>query len=109
MQLPKTNNPHSTSMYAASLGRFRKVMDSHQAREPNPDLDHNPDVDHQPPPSDVPPDIDKGRPIRIPPDQPGLPEENQPDPPPEGDPPSNEPTRLFNSTIWTAFACSTLA
>ncbi|MEK6285907.1 MAG: hypothetical protein AABO57_09230 [Acidobacteriota bacterium] len=75
-------------------------MDSDQSRlrEPTPDLDHNPDVDHQPPPSDLPPDIDKGRPVRIPPDPPGFPEENQPDPPPEGDPPGNEPTRLFDAT-----------
>jgi len=32
-------------------------------------------------------------PMEMPPDQPGLPE-NEPDPLPQGDPASNEPTRL---------------
>jgi hypothetical protein len=54
-------------------------------REPNPDLD----------PIPIPPDQDRGAPIRMPPDQPGLPEEDQPDPPPKGDPSPNEPTRLL--------------
>ena len=52
--------------------------------EPTPDVDHIP----------VPPDADHGDPIIMPPDQPGLPEEDQPEPTPKGDPPSNEPTRL---------------
>jgi len=55
-----------------------------KTREPSPDVDHIP----------VPPDADSGAPVRMPPDQPGLPEEDQPDPPPKGDSPTNEPTRL---------------
>ena len=55
-----------------------------KSREPSPDVDHIP----------VPPDADSGAPVIMPPDQPGLPEEDQPDPPPKGDPPSNEPTQL---------------
>ena len=53
--------------------------------------ERSPDLDHIP----VPPDTDPEAPIRMPPDQPGLPEEDQPDPPPKGDPPPNEPTRLI--------------
>lgn len=55
-----------------------------KTREPSPDVDHIP----------VPPDADTGAPVIMPPDQPGLPEEDQPNPTPEGDPPRNEPTRL---------------
>ena len=63
------------------------------ARERNP-RDRNPDVDDIP----LPPDQRKDAPIRIPPDQPGIPEEDQPDPPPRGDPDVvDEPTRLVAS------------
>lgn len=65
--------------------RMRSDKELHsETRQPSPDVDHIP----------VPPDTDKGAPVRIPPDQPSLPEEDQPDPPPKGDKPSNEPTRL---------------
>lgn len=64
-------------------------------RESNPDVDQNPDIDSDLDHVPLPPDIDKRAPAKIPPDQPGLPEENQIDPPPEGDPPRNEPVRLI--------------
>jgi len=34
-------------------------------------------------------------PVKMPPDQPGRPDEDEPDPPPQGDPPNNEPTRIL--------------
>jgi len=53
--------------------------------------ERNPDVDHQP----VPPDKSERVPVQMPPDQPGTPEEGEPDPPPRRDPPENEPTRVL--------------
>jgi hypothetical protein len=44
-------------------------------------------------PQPVPPDKGPRPPIEIPPDQPGLPDDD-PDPQPKGDPKPNEPTRL---------------
>ena len=64
-------------------------------RESNPDVDQNPDIDSDLDHVPLPPDIDKRAPVKIPPDQPGLPEENQIDPTPEGDPPRKEPVRLI--------------
>lgn len=51
----------------------------------------NPDIDHQP----IPPDEGDKIPVNIPPDHPGRREEDEPDPPPRGDPPNNEPTRIL--------------
>ena len=71
-------------------------------REPNPDVDPipeigpdpNPNSENDPMPPDLPPGIDKDRPVRVPP-EPGFPDDDQPDPPPQGDPPLNEPIRLI--------------
>ena len=57
-------------------------------REPNPDVDPSPDIgpdpspnsENIPPPSDLPPGIDNDTPVRVPPDHPGLPDDDQPDP-----------------------------
>lgn len=56
-------------------------------------MTRDPDIDHQP----TPPDDDEKTPERIPPDQPGRREreEGEPDPPPIGDPPNNEPIRVL--------------
>jgi len=58
----------------------------------------NPDVDSPPAgpddePQPVPPDVGPQPPVRMPPDQPGLPE-GEPEPKPIGDPVPSEPTRL---------------
>lgn len=55
-------------------------------------MKRNPDIDHQP----TPPDDDVKFPERIPPDQPGRREEGEPDPPPLGDPPNNDPIRVLD-------------
>jgi len=58
----------------------------------------NPDVDSPPAspgdePLPLPPDVEPQPPVRMPPDQPGVPE-GEPDPLPIGDPVPSEPTRL---------------
>src|SRR5438128_12256502 len=82
---------------AQSFLAFMNNSSSHELRQPNPDVDQIPDSDHEPLSPDLPPDIDRRRTVRVPPDQPGLPEDNQPDPPPQADPPQSEPTRLLDS------------
>ena len=51
---------------------------------------NNPNIEQPPTPDD-----DDSIPVRMPPDQPGRSEEDEPDPPPRGDPPNNEPTRIL--------------
>ena len=71
-------------------------------REPNPDVDPVPEIGPEPNPNsediplppDIPPGIDDDRPVRVPPDHPDR-QNDQPDPPPVGDPPVDEPTRLI--------------
>jgi hypothetical protein len=62
--------------------------------EPDPGIDSPPgrgsNIDD---PQPVPPDKGQQPPVELPPDHPGIPD-NQPDPPPMGDPKPKEPTRL---------------
>ncbi|MEK6303802.1 MAG: hypothetical protein AABO41_24105 [Acidobacteriota bacterium] len=55
------------------------------------EMRRNPDTDQPPLPSDEP----EKSPVIMPPDQPGRREEDEPDPPPRGDPPNDEPTRIL--------------